>query len=155
VQFAVLGENLKYVDTKKITNLFGHVTSINVTPLGNLTNNVICFSGTVTSNGPIVFSLPWSLTNSAGHATAMSLNTATVDVNFHNDTNAPITILKTLQSEPSGTNNASEFTVQNAPKASPDDIKAALSIVINEINKSKRPETSANVSVQVNADQKK
>jgi hypothetical protein len=155
VQFAVLGENLKYVDTKKITNLFGHVTSINVTPLGNLTNNVICFSGTVTSNGPIVFSLPWSLTNSAGHATAMSLNTATVDVIFHNDTNAPITILKTLQSEPSGTNNASEFTVQIAPKASPDDIKAALSIVINEINKSKRPETSANVSVQVNADQKK
>jgi hypothetical protein len=48
-----------------------------------------------------------------------------------------------------------EFTVKVAPKATPEELNASLSVILNEINKHKPLGEKANVSVQVQADQKK
>jgi hypothetical protein len=161
--FAIVGQNFKGVDTTYITNLAGQVQSLSfckpanvvTAALTNLTNNVLFVQGIITTNEPIMFGLQSKpLTNSAGTVTTNYLCTPKVTVSFRNDTNAPVAVVKTVQNFANTTNNTTEFTVKIAPKNNPEDVKTALSIIVNEINKAK-PSDNANVSVQVQADQKK
>jgi hypothetical protein len=150
VTFVIVGSNLKTVQS--VTTAIGGVTDLQIFKSGG--NNILELKGNVVTNDPIVFELAACLTNSTGVVTTNHIfATNVVRVAFHQATNAPVAVLQTVLTPPSGTNGPTEFTVKIAPKYDPKAIEAALSIIINEINKAKRPE-NANVSVQVQAEQK-
>ena len=149
--FAIVGNNLK--SAASITNAIGPVTDIKFSQSTN--NNVLLFSATVTTNEPIVFALSARLTNNVGVVTTnVVFANKTVRVAFHNDANAPAAIVKTVQTPISPTSGVAEFTVRIATNAPPKALEAALSIMLNEINRAK-PQDHSNVSVQVQAEQRK
>jgi len=149
--FVIVGSNLKTVQS--VTTAIGGVTDLQLSKSGD-NNSILELKGNVVTNDPIVFELAACLTNSTGVVTTNHIfATNVVRVAFHQATNAPVAVLQTVLTPPSGTNGPTEFTVKIAPNYDPKAIEAALSIVINEINKAKRSE-NANVSVQVQAEQK-
>ena len=149
--FVLVGSNLKGVES--VTNVTGGMRDIVLSKPNN--NNFLSFTGTIITNEPIIFQVSAKLTNSDGTIFATNvMATSVVNVAFHPDAGAPQAIVKTVQTVSNGTNAMTEFTVKVAPHYDAKALESALSIMINEINKAK-PQNNGNVSVQVQADQKK
>ncbi len=150
--FAILGKNFNTVDTNHITDALQTLKHIKV---GSRTDDAIRLSADITKAEPIVFMVSARLTNADDTVTTShAYAPEAVNVRLHREDGAPVAVLKTVQTAASPTNSLAEFTVRIARNTNPNDLKAALSIILNEINKAKSP-NNANVSVQVQADQKK
>ena len=155
-RFAIVGKNLKAVDTAKISALSGQVGGISA----SFDNNAILLSATVKDKEPIVFNFPWSLTDPSGKALVLWLSGPKISVSVRKlpekpkDEGAPIAILKATQTQ-AAQGAASEFSVSISPKASADDLKTAKSIIEDEINRGKLSVPDTNLTIQVNIEKKK
>jgi hypothetical protein len=139
IRFAVVGKNLKQVSLTEVTRLAGPATLTNAA----LAGGAIVLSAKVSDIGTVIFNLPWNFTNTDGKVTAMPLYTPPINVSVRlpltiaPPDNAPVTVVKTLQTQAPAAGSPTEYIVQIAPKADEKTVANALSIVTAEINKNK------------------
>jgi hypothetical protein len=67
----------------------------------------------------------------------------------------PIAVMETALAQTGGMNSLADFTVKIVPQATTNEIQSAAAAILNEINKNKPVSANADVSVSVQADQKK
>jgi hypothetical protein len=151
-RFAILGENLKQISLTEITPLVGQIKLTQ----RNLVNDAIFLTATITGKEPVIFNLPWVLTNTDGTTIAMSVNTPKITITVRKplekpaSENTPVAVLKTTSIQAAAPGSPSQFSVEFAPKADEKQLNAALSIVTAEINKNKPVDKNTNNCLKPN-----